>query len=817
MFMSGKKLFLVFGLVAPLSVGSLPVVAEDYRGIEEIVVTAEKRESSVQDTAISISAFNSDLRDQLGIQGASDIANFTPGMTYNASPNRIFIRGVGRVDNSLGSEPGIAIYRDGIYTNEAASVSDNTFMVERIEVLRGPQGTLYGRNAIGGAAAIYSKRPTDTFKAELRVGAFSNSGKNLGIALSGPVNDQIRYRVAGFYEDSDGWIENLAPNAEDQNNLGMTRGEIQLEWDVTDNLNWWIRYHYSKEDRNNSGGGSLDPYNTTSPGAPTGDFNLDFQVLAPNSGLGYTGPDPQVGQVNKNVAGYIKTPNFNSFSHLTYDTDSWQFKYIAGHTEYEWDYLDDYDGTSRTDLQYNEIISQHEKYQQHELQAVSKFGGKYEYIFGLFYYEDQLWQPYRLQALMNPVLATPVTMDFGFANPACPGCILDAPPNPDKYFYDQEGALDSKSYAGYGQFDFYPNEQFHFMLGLRYSKDDKTGYEKQRIVFDGQGTYAFLANNWTAYTGFPMTWLNVNTPTPGSQSRVAWDFTGQYTEATHVDSWSEVTYSIGLDYRPAESTMLWAKYATGYKAGGFRLGSLQANQGVNEEILKSFEVGAKMQPRGNLTFNASAYLYNYEDMQVPVAAIINGVNNTFFQNLEDADQLGIELDAHWLVTDSLWLIATYTYMDTEIKRFGGNGAIDSSDICSVMAGPGCSPEDMTGSQLSGNRLLLAPENKFTANIMYDWYLSQGELTFALSYVNQSEAFSSIFNRPDTKIPAWETVDLRLTYRGADNGLRVSGYIRNATDEWVFESVSRSGWYFNNTRGGSLRPPRVVGLEVNCEF
>ena len=173
--------------------------------IEEILVTAEKREASIQDVPIAISAFGRDMRDRLGIISNADLANHTPSTTFNTNPNRVFIRGVGRVENSLGTEPGVAVYRDGIYAQEVGQLPESTFFTDHIEVLRGPQGTLYGRNAVGGAVNVVSKRPTDEFSGEVRAGAYSDSGYQLGLALAGPINDRFRYRVAAELDNNDGW------------------------------------------------------------------------------------------------------------------------------------------------------------------------------------------------------------------------------------------------------------------------------------------------------------------------------------------------------------------------------------------------------------------------------------------------------------------------------------------------------------------------------------------------------------------------------------------------------------------------------------
>jgi iron complex outermembrane receptor protein len=792
-------------VVCSVAVGSLMwigggevVLAEEapQRYIEEIVVTAEKRESNVQDTPIAISAFNAETMDDIGIGGAADIANYTPGMTYNASPNRIFLRGIGRVENSLGSEPGVAIYRDGIYTNEAASVSDNTFFAERIEVLRGPQGTLYGRNAIGGAANVVSKKPTDEFKGEVRLGAYNYGGQYIGLSASGPITDRVRYRLAAETTSDDGWIENIAGG--DQNNQDFTRIEGQLDIDLTETLNIWMVYQDYEWDTNQTGGVMISPYNTTSPTGPVIDFSTDFQQLVPNAQLGYDVANPAVRdihKVNRNEAGYIKNPGALFTSHVTWDLENWQVKYIFGMNDYDWDYLLDYDATGRTDIQYLNFIAQYEEYQQHEVQLISQLGGKFEFIFGAFYYHNENAQPWDLYSPTNPVLKTPVWADY--AGTVC-FCVVDSPANPQGIFYHQLGELETDSYAGYAQMDIFPNDMWHVSLGLRYSKDEKDAYEEQRIIFDGQGSYAWYAN----FIG--MSWYNVNTPTPGPQARIAWDFNNGTVSSNHSDEWTSTTWALGVDYKPDDNSLYYAKVSTGYKAGGFRLGSLEANPGVDEETVLAYEAGAKNTFNNVIQVNTAVYYYLYEDMQVPVSAIINGVNNLLFRNAKEANQFGIEVDGQWAATDNLMLYATYSYMNTEIDTMGYD-VTDETEINPV------------ASDLSGNELIKAPPHKFTFNGHYTWDITAGEIGFVATYIYTDDQWSDIFNREDTVAPAFERVDFRLTYRNPANTLRVSGYVRNAFDEEIFESKTRSGWYFNHQVSASIQPPRTYGVELNYEF
>src|SRR6185436_15767954 len=167
--------------------------------IEELVVTAEKREQSLQDVPVAVSAFTDERRELVGINSVQDLTNFTPGLSYATNNDRIALRGIGRFSNNRSVEGGVAMYNDGFYTSSVTAFAQSTLFLERTEVLRGPQGTLYGKNAIGGALNIISKRPTDDFYAEVR-GTYGNYDTKIGeAAISGPIFGTIKGRLAGSW------------------------------------------------------------------------------------------------------------------------------------------------------------------------------------------------------------------------------------------------------------------------------------------------------------------------------------------------------------------------------------------------------------------------------------------------------------------------------------------------------------------------------------------------------------------------------------------------------------------------------------------
>ena len=180
--------------LAMAQTGAPEAPGNDAQG-EEIIVTSERRSARLQDVPVAVSAYTSETRQIIGLDNLREFTNFTPGLSFQSAEDRVFIRGIGRQTNPNGSDPGVAIYVDGVYNARTAGVSASDFFVQRVEVLRGPQGTLYGRNSIGGAINAISKRPTEEFSGELR-GAIGDYGvRRIEAAVSGTLAEGLRARL----------------------------------------------------------------------------------------------------------------------------------------------------------------------------------------------------------------------------------------------------------------------------------------------------------------------------------------------------------------------------------------------------------------------------------------------------------------------------------------------------------------------------------------------------------------------------------------------------------------------------------------------
>lgn len=254
---------LVIALALGVTVTPLPTLAAEGgdRRIEEVIVTAERRESTVSDTAISISAFDSQFIENFNIRNQEDLQNYIPATTIQ--PYDAAIRGIGRTARTLGGDPGVATYFNGAYSEDfgIASTEGGLHDLERVEVLRGPQGTLYGRNAVGGAINFVSKRPSmDGFEGEIK-GTVGNYGtREIYYLLSAPIiEDKFAYRFTGSDRERDGYIENTAPGEDDVNDYGDENYALALEWNLTEKLNLYVRGNERSYRRRFNGGDGTMP------------------------------------------------------------------------------------------------------------------------------------------------------------------------------------------------------------------------------------------------------------------------------------------------------------------------------------------------------------------------------------------------------------------------------------------------------------------------------------------------------------------------------------------------------------------------------
>lgn len=513
---------------------SVPAKAQTV--IEELVVTAEKREQSLQDVPVAISAFTSKQRDLVGISTVQDLTNFTPGFVYQSSNDRASMRGIGRLTNVHAVDGAVSIYIDGLFTTSTVLAGGPPLDVERVEILRGPQGTLYGRNAIGGTVNVISVRPTEEMYAEVRAIAENYDFTNFQAAVSGPIAENLRFRVSGYKLDQrKGYYNNVVPG---QPSEGSKRDEYQvqaqLEADLGENADLWVSYK------------TLVWHNRGGPGARAGYLAGPYETgrLDPNYSIVYSsahGYSPETGlngivpgslrQFNgatvttnpaladehdfqANIPQRVRLRDVNSITtNFVYHLPTVDVKYVGGYQEYKYDLYGDTDATSVqsyqiplapgsicgtvaglfaagrstvncTPLTVNANNGYHyfeyPKWYSHEINISSTTDGPVQWIVGGFYYNEKY-------------TGTGSTADFFLVGPSTLQTpILGAAPNPQGFWSTGNYALTTRSKAIFGQVDWQATETFKITAGLRYTKDKKFGTEFRRIVCNSDACYPGL-------------------------------------------------------------------------------------------------------------------------------------------------------------------------------------------------------------------------------------------------------------------------------------------------------------------------------------
>lgn len=611
-------------------------VADEGNVIQEVVVTAERRDESLQDVAVAISAYTSEQRELTGVLTTQDISNFTPGLQYSSQLDRISLRGIGRLTNVLAADPGVATYVDGIYSSSTVSSGRSTLFVDRVEVLRGPQGTLYGRNSIGGAINTISRRPTDEWYAEVR-GTYANFDRYvIEGAVSGPLADGLQFRLAASQEDQDeGYFDNVLEGRPDEGNVIDTNYlEAQIQFQIGEVFDGWAKIALTEA--NNPGGGpgarasyTPGPFNLLTNGPATVIFNGSYgcnttvgisnRVFAPGAScVNPADADPRkfAADTTTTVDGQVLDLAGEFIYHMPFA----DLKYVVGAAETEYQLVSDLDGTGLQAFnlpgpfvpgvgvipgvqlfpQYSFNYQQNNELVSHELTLASTWDSPLSYIVGGYIYRENYQQPVFTtlagqEQLLNPVYLVPN------APGSLPAILTPlAPPNPNARVFDSRPDFENESNAVFGQIDYQVNGQFKISAGLRYSEDKKFGTEQLRIVCVAvnacQGgvpaELAFLQSlaglpgvlpfvfPGRVPIAFDLTRLPTVVSAPatvgalpeGIISLTTYDPATGFASRDYDATFEAVSGTAGLEFTPTDDSLYYAKYSRGYKAGGFRTG-----------------------------------------------------------------------------------------------------------------------------------------------------------------------------------------------------------------------------------------------------
>ena len=813
--------------------------------LEEVIVTAEKRTESLQEVPIAITAFDQKEIAQRGISNLSDllgqipsVGGFTaPGSRGNTS---LSIRGVsGGSPSNLSLDPAVGIYMDGVYLGKMTGVSTDVAELERIEVLRGPQGTLYGRNSTGGAVNYITRKPSGEFGVRA-IGSAGNhdyygAQLNLDTPSIGQVGVGAGKLAANFgvqTRDRDGFYENTT-NGDDFNDLDRQAWRVGLAWDITENLRADYAYDGSQLDEVNN----LDAVVGINPLGAAGTNRIAALqgTLAQAQGWAATpGTDPRIGQRwipslqktiadyqgsigagegRRNSAGIDVTPRSTSDTDghgltLAWDKDDITFKSITGYRSNKTKARGDIDSIdSRNDA--NGAAAWNDLAHLTLGQIYGATGGK-----------DLGIPQIPLDAFWNTIDAQGGALHFS----------QDSVSDYDQFSQELQmiGSTDTLEYVG----------------GLYYF-DDTAKYERTSTALVplapiGETRYKMTTEAWAAYG--QTTW------TPGwLEDRLSFTAGLRYTEedkdinwnngeaigaltpptpakeASNDKSFDNVSGSFTVAYQATEEVNTYFRYGNGYRSGGFNGESFDSAP-FEEETMDQYELGVKSELwDSRLRVNAAVYTYTYDDLQVSlIESLPDGTPTTFVTNAGKAERWGSELEVLVAPIDDLVIGVAYAYIHGDFDEF--------PDVCGTLDPTNC---------LIGKDFAVrggSPDNQF--NLYADYVFARTSLGEVTGYVNlnwQDEWYASAAypalvavsrNGPTVPVlydnPPMDTrtvVDARLSLENVevgDGAMRFTLWGKNLTDE----DYSTYGINFGNDIGlltQNYGDPRTFGIEVAYEY
>ncbi|MCW0199742.1 TonB-dependent receptor [Sphingopyxis sp.] len=745
--------------------------AESGEGIGDIVVTAQRREQNLQDVPVAVTAFSGDTMADLGIQSSSDIAGVVPNLEIGLPGGEgnqplIYIRGVGLADTNSNNAGPNGVYVDEVYIASPGAQTFQLFDLDRVEVLKGPQGTLYGRNATGGAINFITAKPSQDFQAQasLSYGSFDTiTGE---AAIGGPISDAVRFRISGTGTHANGYVHNLLTGRR-ENGQGSFALRGQLALDITDNFDALLNVHGGKVDVRSPqyrSLGLLDPdTGFTTPCAPDA-------IMANQCGnvFGYVSPEGFY-DGNYDRSDRLVVKNWGTSARL-----NWHFGDITltSISAYDWNDKLHREDTDASPFRLLDIdYGVRSKAFTQELR-LSGTGGGVNWVVGGYYLHERLDQNQ--------------TGDlFGEVRAALPGGAGD----PDGVATGGVPVLFSRTLnrqttdaaSIFGQAEIELTPALRATIGGRYN------YERKRF----QAALQLEENEILALDDDDNV---VVVPIPGGVIPVyAFD---------NRKSFKNVSFKVGLDYDIAPDVMAYASISTGFKSGGFNGGFLSFDpaeaavqaQPFEEETLTAYEVGLKSTLFDRrLRFNAAAFYYDYKDLQLYTLINTGAIPLSLLDNAANATIYGAEFEVIAKPADRFDITLNLGLLDTEVKDF----VTATADY-------------------SGNRLALSPTVTFSGTANYEVPVSAGlAIAFQPSASYRSGQYFSADNNPLLKQKGYWLLGGRIALKDEDGRWEAAVFGRNLTrKKYINYAVDLSDFGFIEQFRGE---PRMFGVEFRVKY
>jgi iron complex outermembrane recepter protein len=788
----------VAAAVAAVFASSQPAFAQDQTapvaeapagGIEEIVVTAQKRTENLQDVPLSVAAFSGETLAKAGIDSVVDLPRLVPNLMLNrgnqVSNLRMSIRGVGAPGNSA-MDPSVGTFVDGIYVPRPGSLVASFNDMAGVEVLRGPQGTLFGRNATVGGILFRTTDPTSNLGGSVEAQAGNYGMQKYSGMINVPAGDKLSFRLAGLYDSVDGYAKNRL-DGKTFGSRDTTAGRLGMKWDITDTLNWTVKVDYSKIGGDGQVETEIDP------------ATLTATSIARLTAFTHGNPpdlyDPFDRKSNQRIYGHLDDKNWGVASNLSWDlAGGYTVRLLSGYRDWQNDQVDGDVVWTPLDL-VSRTGAYDSKSQSYELQLISPtdqlFGGRLDYVAGLYYFQEDFGIGETLG------FGSQLCSTFVPAPPAANASCVASPNKANAAVLDFNQS--ASNYAVYAQANVGLTDGLDLVLGGRWTKDDKSG------------SFVETINNPYANA------LKLRSAENQKLSVSDDDF----------------TYRAGLNWKLNPDLLLFTSYSTGYKSGGFNSGGgwrsptlPPLNREFKKETSDNIELGVKSTlADGKLRLNATAFRMNLNDFQD------RAFDGTSF-NVLNAGNLrnqGLEFDGEVQATDAIRLFGALGYLDSEFTKYPNASCLPYP----AQVNPACVQD------LKGKRPVYTPKYQGSVGAQVDGNFASHNLGYAfrtdLSYTDTTN-INSINDNNKQGIQSSTTL-LSMRYSllfGERHNYTLSVFGDNLTDQGycafktaqvldtsIGTAATGRGLRDPVTGGTVMRcgvaPPRTYGVSIKAAF
>ena len=770
-------------LAVSAAVGSTPLAMA--QTLEEVVVTATKRQESVMDVPLAITALSGNFIADTNLDDVKDLISYTPGVSGNSQDSYIdavSVRGVRTQDFGVGGDPSSAFFKNDLYEGRNGAVVTSLYDVERAEILRGPQGFLFGRNSIGGAFSVHTnKAEIGSRDGHIDIDLGERDRASFEGAINVPMGDSFAMRFAGYYSQEDGFAKNVFSGKDE-----IEHEKWALRWSTafeSDRLSVDTVVEY--EERRQSG----SMYRAITKGDIWDTFDA---YIVDDTSLGGSNEelDSDISQGERDNADILTLGLF-----IDYDLGFATLTSNTGFKDHDYYYKEDYDGTP---LSINNFqFQQSGEYFQQELRLTSNGDGPLSWYTGVSYYDEKLDAEFTnigSEDLMCQYYLNSYAEYYGYEfYTGCSDYYYDFYPTADGML-TESGKIKGK-YTGWGAYanlGFDLTDRINVELGVRYTEDKK---------------------DFSTWVLEPDSYLG------------SYFIYGFATDGYISDSkkWDDTTFRGLVTYAPTENSMIFASYTQGFKSGGFGSfwvedsnGAVPAYETISRsdgylpgtfepETADSYEIGFKaeyLDGRGN--FDITFFMYDYEDMQVINYVNVDydddGVPDAFsgrVLNVGQTDGQGVEISTTVALGENWTLYLAGGYLDTE--------ATGLQDICGLEDPNGC----------EGSSLFWAPEVTAAGKLDAHFPVANGAITGSFEFFYEDERGGSWEANPEGYIDAYTIANLRVGFE-SDNNWYVQAYAENVFDEFTWDGYNANGGILPSHFFGPMRP-LTIGVRAGMSW